>query len=123
LVIESPEPAQALASQAGWKNTLLKQDSKSSWSFIPLVSVLKLTVTRRLVTMSMFAGVSIPHRVTRTLETNKCEPCARIAAKRFLEDIRDIQPHHDADTNAGRVKVMAVDIELKSRAAICRSAD
>ena len=62
----------------------------------------------------MFAVVSIPHRVTRTLKTNKCEPCARIAANRFLEDICNIQLHNDAETIAKRVRVMTADIELRS---------
>ena len=114
MAIESPGPLQTLAWQAGRQCTWLKQDSKSSWSFIPLVSVLQLMVTRRLATMSMFAVVSIPHRVTRTLETIKCEPCAKTASKRFLQDMSDIQCHRDESAHANDVKVIPVVIELKS---------
>ena len=70
-------------------------------------------MTRRLLTMSMFAVVSIPHRVTRTVEDNNCERCAKFTANRFLQDICEIQLHYDAYASANRVNVTAVVIELK----------
>ena len=92
LVIDSPEPAQIPVLQVRWLYSTSKQNSKSSWQFIPLVSVLNPAATRRSATMSGFAVVSIPHRVTRTPGNIKCELRARIATNCFQWNTVDIRP-------------------------------